>query len=81
VTQVHRRPESYVVAPRRSAGPAEGAAPALLHEYGHLAGYRDPANPLDPHHSRDPRSIMWPFAHADARCARRGGPYLGLSRH
>jgi hypothetical protein len=50
--------------------------PVLLHEYGHLAGYTDPANPLDPHHSSDPDSIMWPFAHADARCRRRGRPYL-----
>ena len=48
----------------------------LLHEYGHLAGYADPTNPLDPHHSGNPDSIMWPFTHADARCARRGLPYL-----
>ena len=50
--------------------------PVLLHEYGHLAGYTNPGNPLDPHHSSDPDSIMWPFTHADARCARRGIPYL-----
>ena len=50
--------------------------PVLLHEYGHLAGYTDPRNPLDPHHSANPRSIMWPFAHADRRCSRRGRPYL-----
>ncbi len=50
--------------------------PVLLHEYGHLAGYTDPGNPLDPHHSSDPDSIMWPFVHADARCARHGIPYL-----
>ena len=50
--------------------------PVLLHEYGHLAGYRDPGNPLDPHHSSNPRSIMWPLTHADARCAKRGRPYL-----
>jgi hypothetical protein len=48
----------------------------LLHEYGHLAGYADPGNPLDPHHSSNPNSIMWPFAHADARCAGRGISYL-----
>ena len=50
--------------------------PVLLHEYGHLAGYTDPDNPLDPHHSNDPDSIMWPFTHADVRGARRGIPYL-----
>ena len=50
--------------------------PVLLHEYGHLAGYADPGNPLDPHHSSNPNSIMWPFAHADARCAGRGLPHL-----
>jgi hypothetical protein len=50
--------------------------PVLLHEYGHLAGYANPGNPLDPHHSSDPHSIMWPFTHADARCARHGIPYL-----
>ena len=50
--------------------------PVLLHEYGHLAGYTDPTNPLDPHHSDNPNSIMWPFTHADARCAQRGLPYL-----
>ena len=50
--------------------------PVLLHEYGHLAGYTDPGNPLDPHHSRNPNSIMWPFAHGDRRCAARGRPYL-----
>ena len=54
--------------------------PVLLHEYGHLAGYRDPRNPLDPHHASNPNSIMWAFAHADARCARRGLPYLKGSR-
>jgi hypothetical protein len=50
--------------------------PVLLHEYGHLAGYRDLRNPADPFHSHDPHSIMWPFAHADARCRRNGVPYL-----
>ena len=29
-----------------------------------------------PHHSNDQDSIMWPFVHADARCARHGIPYL-----
>ena len=50
--------------------------PVLLHEYGHLAGYTNPGNPLDPHHSSNPDSIMWPFTHADRRCDRRGLPYL-----
>lgn len=31
----------------------------ILHEYGHLAGFRDPLNPGDPFHSRDPTSIMY----------------------
>ena len=52
--------------------------PVLLHEYGHLAGYRDPLNPADPFHSHDPRSIMWPQTHADVRCRRRGVQYLKL---
>lgn len=30
----------------------------LLHEYGHLAGYRDPTNVADPEHSSNPASIM-----------------------
>ena len=50
--------------------------PVLLHEYGHLAGYTDPGNPLDPHHSTNPKSIMWPFTHPDRRCRRLGAPYL-----
>jgi len=50
--------------------------PVLLHEYGHLAGYTDPGNPLDPHHSSNPDSIMWPFTHGDRRCAQRGLRYL-----
>jgi hypothetical protein len=52
--------------------------PALLHEYGHLAGYRDPENPADPTHSHDPRNIMWPFEHSDARCDDHGAAYLGV---
>jgi hypothetical protein len=52
--------------------------PALIHEYGHLAGFRDPANAADPFHSADPESIMWPFLHSDPRCARHGEEYLGL---
>jgi hypothetical protein len=30
----------------------------LLHEYGHLAGFRDPTNTADPEHSDNPNSIM-----------------------
>jgi hypothetical protein len=51
--------------------------PALLHEYGHLAGYRDPLNPSDPAHSHNPRSIMWAYAHYDRRCDHRGAQELG----
>ena len=56
--------------------PWSNLCPVLLHEYGHLAGYADPGNPLDPHHSSNPNSIMWPFTHSDSRCAGRGLPYL-----
>lgn len=31
----------------------------MIHEYGHLADYRDPTNPVDPLHSHDPRSVMY----------------------
>lgn len=31
---------------------------SMIHEYGHLAGYRDPANPTDPTHSANPGSVM-----------------------
>lgn len=51
--------------------------PALLHEYGHLAGYRDPQNPSDPTHSHDRSNIMWPYEHYDARCDSRGARVLG----
>lgn len=30
----------------------------MIHEYGHLAGYRDPTNIADPLHSSDPHSVM-----------------------
>jgi hypothetical protein len=55
----------------------------MIHEYGHLAGYRDPRNLDDPHHSIDPASVMYATeddSH-DARCEHRGRPYLGLSHH
>jgi hypothetical protein len=53
--------------------------PAMIHEYGHLAGFRDPENTADPFHSTDPHSIMWPFLHGDARCAQKGEIFLGLA--
>jgi hypothetical protein len=31
---------------------------AMIHEYGHLAGFRDPQNPSDPYHSHNPHSVM-----------------------
>lgn len=64
----------------------------VLHEAGHLAQYRDPANTADPYHSDNPRSVMyssqpgafgriwqhghWVEAGGDPRCADRGRPYL-----
>ena len=51
--------------------------PVLMHEYGHLAGYTDPANPADPTHSHDPADIMWPVEHRDARCDSYGAAFLG----
>lgn len=35
----------------------------IIHEYGHLAGFRDPSNQADPDHSHDPRSVMFAYAH------------------
>ena len=52
----------------------------MLHEYGHLAGYRDPLNPSDPTHSHDPDDIMWPFEHYDHRCDDYGSALLGVPR-
>lgn len=60
----------------------------LIHEAGHLAGYRDPLNPLDPWHSHNPESVMYAedtsvygIVHGrevggDPRCRDRGQPYL-----
>lgn len=64
----------------------------VLHEAGHLAGYRDPSNVSDPEHSSNPDSVMygddnrgygWIVLHGhkiaaggDPRCARNGRPYL-----
>jgi hypothetical protein len=57
----------------------EELCPVLMHEYGHLAGYTDPANPADPHHSHDPDDIMWPVEHYDARCDGYGAAFLGAT--
>jgi hypothetical protein len=51
--------------------PWEDLCPALIHEYGHLAGYSDPA------HSHDPADIMWPYLQYDARCDDHGAALLG----
>lgn len=62
----------------------------VLHEMGHLAGYRDPENPGDPIHSHNPRSVMNTSASpteveingrvswvgGDRRCRENGRPYL-----
>lgn len=37
----------------------EARCHTIVHEYGHLAEYRDPLNPTDPQHSHDPRSVMF----------------------
>ena len=49
----------------------------LVHEYGHLAGYRDPANLADPTHSADPESIMFPFVRTNPDCRDYGAALLG----
>ena len=38
----------------REAWPWKQLCPVLVHEYGHLAGYRDPLNPSYPFHSHGP---------------------------
>lgn len=58
----------------------------MLHEYGHLAGYRDPSNVADPMHSLNPASVMYtePVATVhyfgdeqyDPRCDQRGRTFL-----
>lgn len=48
---------------------------AVLHEYGHLAGFRDPTN-WDPMHSGNPRSVMFVMPRSDARCYERGRRFL-----
>ncbi len=61
----------------REQWPWSQLCPVLVHEYGHLAGFRDPLNPIDPHHSRDPNHIMYAFIRPDARCDGYGTRYLG----
>lgn len=44
----------------------------VIHEAGHLAGYRDPTNTTDPVHSSDPDSVMHsPMTRLDPRCTSR----------
>lgn len=66
----------------------------LIHEAGHLAGFRDPTNTADPFHSSNPRSVMYvpslevevDFTKSqatagrdyDRRCRRNGRWFLGL---
>lgn len=59
----------YLNAPRTAKWgmPWEELCPAMIHEYGHLAGRE---------HSTDPHSIMYPDIHADRRCRDRGRPYM-----
>ena len=63
----------------REAWPWKQLCPVLVHEYGHLAGYRDPLNPSDPFHSHDPSDIMYAYVHADRRCRGYGTPFLGYA--
>lgn len=57
---------------------------AVLHETGHLAGYRDPTNLEDPHHSSRPGSVMYRLDQGantfDDRCDDRGRTYLRRHR-
>jgi hypothetical protein len=51
----------------------------VIHAYGHLAGFRDPANVSDPLHSRNPDSVMENQSGIrliDGRCVSRGRLYL-----
>jgi hypothetical protein len=38
----------------------------IVHEYGHLRGFRDESNTDDPSHSDNPNSIMWPVLTANS---------------
>ena len=44
---------------RSFSGEFEDFCDLILHEMGHVAGYRNPANPADPYHSLDPLSVMF----------------------
>lgn len=49
----------------------------VIHEYGHVAGFRDMTNTDDVYHSRNPDSVMYPvYGGPDPRCAQRGRPFL-----
>lgn len=48
----------------------------VVHESGHLAGYRDPTNTTDPQHSLNPRSVMFSRPFYEPRCEFRGRPLL-----
>lgn len=50
----------------------------LIHEMGHVAGYRNPKRPTGhgSEHSDDPRSVMHESVPYDRRCDHRGRPYL-----
>jgi hypothetical protein len=63
----------------RETWPWKQLCPVLVHESGHLAGYRDPLNPSDPFHSHDPNDIMYAYVHADRRCHDYGTPFLGYA--
>jgi hypothetical protein len=56
----------------------EDVCTEILHEYGHLAGFRNPANVADPDHSLNEHSVMYggPFREDDVRCVQRGRPFL-----
>lgn len=49
----------------------------IVHEYGHLAGFRDPTNVADPIHSADPESIMYFYVHTNPDCKDYGAAMLG----
>jgi hypothetical protein len=62
-------------------GEWEGFCSLVIHEYGHLAGYRDPSNLLDGSHSGNWRSVMHsPILRNDPRCKARGRPFLEAHR-
>lgn len=67
----------------------ERVCATVIHEYGHVAGFRDPTNVADPIHSANPKSVMYAGEdltdgalldhhglRIDARCSQRGRPFL-----